>query len=313
MGCIVIQIANRQKATTRVLFWGMDGDFSRQVLENLIEEGVRPIGIVLPDFQEKGNPDPIVQVVPESPISPLPLKNPFMHNSIFQAAWEHQVPLFKIRNLTAPRTLQLLGETQPTVAVVACFPKRIPQIMLDLPSAGFLNLHPSLLPSLRGPYPMFWTFRLDIQPGITVHFMDVGLDTGEIVLQNTIEFPDGISGAEADATMARQGASLLVKACRQLANGTMVRTPQQGVSSNYPRPIPENFSIPSSWTARRAFNFICGTAEWDQSFLIHGPDFNIRVRSAVAYNPEITLAQSLQRDGADAWIRFANGTLHARQ
>jgi methionyl-tRNA formyltransferase len=184
---------------------------------------------------------------------------------------------------------------------------------LNLPPNGFLNLHPSLLPLLRGPYPLFWTFHLGIQAGITLHFMDEGLDTGDIVAQKTIEFPDGINGAQADLLMAKAGTSLLVTACRQLEKGSLNKIPQQGESSTYPKPLEEDFSIPTSWSARRAFNFIRGTEEWGRCYPIKGVDFDFKVRTAVSYDPKSTLPRPFQKNGADMWISFTPGTLHARQ
>lgn len=312
MGCTVIQIVNKPTTRSQLLFWGMNSDFSRQVLENLIAEGKLPVAIVLPDFQEERGVQPIYQVVPQTPKFAIPLKNPYLHNSIFRIAWEHQIPLYKVRDLTSQLTLQMLGKYDPTVGIVACFPKRIPRVILNLPDAGFLNLHPSLLPYLRGPYPLFWTFRLGVRPGVSVHFMDEGLDTGDIVQQKPLEFPDGISAADADSIIAKHGASLLIEACRQVAKGDLIRAPQEGEGSTYSRPGSADFSIPTSWTARRAFNFIRGTANWNHPYLIQGTEFNIHVKSALSFVPGSTHDPALRRDGADVLIRFMNGVLRAR-
>ena len=313
MGRTVIQIVNSPITSPRIVFWGMDGDFSRQVLENFLEEGPQPAVIVLPDFQEKRITDPIVLVAPETPILSLPLKNPYLHNSIFKIAWEHHIPVYNIRDLNSHRSLQILKAYAPALAIVACFPKRIPRTMLDLPDAGFLNLHPSLLPSLRGPFRLFWTFRLNMQPGLTVHFINENLDSGDIVLQKSIEFADGVSSVDAETILAKHGAALLAEACHRYAIGKLTRTPQQGEISTYSRPMSVDFSIPTSWTARHAFNFIRGTADWGQPFLIYGPDIEIKVRSAVTYDPESAIDSSLIRSGADVWVRFADGVLHARK
>ncbi len=313
MGRTVIQIVTKPTTRSKLLFWGMNSDFSRQVLENLIAEGEQPAAIVLPVVQEERDIHPIYRIVPQTPKFSLPLKNPFLHNSIFKLAWEHQIPLYKIRDLTAKQTIQMLAEYDPTVAIVACFPKRIPRKVLNLPDAGFLNLHPSLLPQLRGPYPLFWTFRLGVRPGVSVHFMDEDLDTGDIVRQKPLEFPDGISAVDADSIIAKHGASLLVEACRQVAKGDLVRAPQEGEGSTYSRPGPGDFSIPTSWTARRAFNFIRGTADWNHPYLIHGPEFSMHVRSALTYIPGSTHDPALRRNGADVLIPFKDGILHARQ
>jgi methionyl-tRNA formyltransferase len=145
------------------------------------------------------------------------VSNPYLQPSIIHTGWELNLPVLELRNLTSALTTKALASQPADIAVVACYPFRLPPPILALPSEGFLNLHPSLLPELRGPYPLFWTFRLGKQQtGLTVHYMDSDLDSGDIVLQKKILLPDGIGGPDADALLAQHGASMLALACRSL-------------------------------------------------------------------------------------------------
>jgi methionyl-tRNA formyltransferase len=202
---------------------------------------------------------------------------------------------------------------QADLAIVACFPRLIPEHILAVPPHGFLNLHPSLLPELRGPFPLFWTFRLGQQhTGVTVHHMDAGLDSGDIALQQELFLPDGISGPQADALLAAHGGSLLLDACRRLAAGTLPRIPQHSGGSTYSRPTAEDFQIPTSWSARRAYNFICGTAEWGTPYRITGQGIDLTLREAISFNASASQQQPFQQDGRDCSIQFTPGVLHAR-
>jgi len=304
---------NHNKRDLKLLFWGMSGEFSYLVLETLINAGINICAVVTHASIMTAEMAPIISLEPEPLRSSLPLSSPYMQRTIVHLAWQNQIPAFEIRRLSAPATSAQLAALEADAAVVACFSRRIPQHILTIPPNGFLNLHPSLLPALRGPFPLFWSFRLDQQrSGVTVHYMDEGLDTGDIALQRELTLPDGISGSQADALLAAQGASLLHDACRQLAAGTLPRTPQRGGGSVYARPAISDFHIPTSWTARHAYNFICGTAEWGFPYHISGHGVDLYLRDAISFNSTTVQRDPLLRDGRDCWIQFTPGVLHAR-
>ncbi|MEZ4833421.1 MAG: formyltransferase family protein [Caldilineaceae bacterium] len=78
---------------------------------------------------------------------------------------------------------------------------------------GFLNLHPSLLPHYRGPDPIFWQLRDGVEPmGVTVHWMDVGVDTGDIAAQAPVALEDGLSGPRSN-TAPRSPAHVCCSTC----------------------------------------------------------------------------------------------------
>src|SRR5205823_3279104 len=99
--------------------------------------------------------------------------------------------------------------------------KILPPELLDVPRVGCLNVHPSLLPAHRGPAPLFWTFRHgDPLAGLTVHWMDEGIDTGDIALQEEIPVAEGTSGLDLQRECLERGARLLVEVVQAVATGT---------------------------------------------------------------------------------------------
>ncbi|MFO7679537.1 MAG: formyltransferase family protein, partial [Chloroflexota bacterium] len=189
-----------------VLFFGMLGEFSRLVLQALLEAGFAAVGVVVP--AENGGV-PIRELKPVTAASAgsgLAFQLRPAQANIVHLAWQRGIPVYEVSRLAAPETRQTLAELRPDVACVACFNKRIPAALLALPRHGFLNVHPSLLPHFRGPAPLFWTFRAGVQEtGITIHFMDEGLDSGDIALQAPLTLPDGVSGPEADVLSGSLG------------------------------------------------------------------------------------------------------------
>lgn len=300
-------------APLRVLFLGMGNRFAYRPLHRLIEAGVNICAVVVPGTEEPASGDaPIARLRPQRPSSPLTILNPFLEPNILHLAWEHDIPAWALHQPAAPAALALLRDLNPGAGCVACFSLRLPPALLNLPRHGFLNLHPSLLPAYRGPAPLFWSFqRGETETGVTVHFMDEGLDSGDIALQAPVPFPDGISGAEADQLCSEVGAELLLTALRQLAQGRLAQRPQPAGGSYHPWPEEADFRLDTAWPARRAFNFMRGTVEWGLPYPVDVAGVELALATAVTYRPDGRLGQPLIRGGQTVWLQFAPGILEA--
>ncbi|MCZ7671365.1 MAG: hypothetical protein M5U34_31650 [Chloroflexi bacterium] len=110
--------------------------------------------------------------------------------------------------------------------------------------------------------------------------MDEGLDTGDIAAQAPLTLPTGVSGREADLLTGTLGGQLLVSSLRQLANGSLTRSPQPSGGSAQPWPQAKDFRVPTTWSARRAFNFMRGTAEFGRPYMIEMAAGEIGVEAA---------------------------------
>lgn len=278
-------------------------------LHALLGAGVQVRGIVVAGQQPA---TPIARLAPDRPASPIPIAMPYLARDIVHVAWERDIPAFAVGRPPDGATLAALAGLRADAACVACFPRRIPAPLLELPALGFLNLHPSLLPAYRGPAPLFWAFRDGERAiGVTVHFMDEQFDTGDIALQAPLELPDGISGAEADRACASLGGRLLVEALRGLQRGTLARRRQPDGGSYYSWPTADDFTLDLAWTARRAFNFMRGTAEWGRPYPVEAGGARLELAAALSYTEVGVLGAAYERSGRDVRIQFAAGVLHA--
>lgn len=312
MADLVLQMKNFSSQEPDFLFLGMPAAFSIRVLDGLLQAGKRPSAIWIADDNVHSSAS-VSRMQPEISRSELPLVKPYLQEGLAQLAWEHNIPVFLVGDISSPDTVELLESLQIDLGIVACFPMRLPQEILTVPRFGFLNLHPSLLPAYRGPFPLFWAFRHGLQEsGITLHHVDIRMDTGDIVEQTNVFIPDGIGVKEADALFATEGTALILNALSDLAAGSLAGHAQGAGASTYGRPSEEDFIIPTEWTAQRAFNFMRGTAEWQMPYRIQGDDFEILVRSAVACNGEATMGAPIVSQGNECWIMFRIGILHAR-
>jgi methionyl-tRNA formyltransferase len=329
----------------RVLFFGMEGRFSRAPLAALLEAELEVCAVVVPHPAGVAGDGAPLRVLPPPRRRPheLPIATSPSEPTIVGLAWAHGVPVLEVDRLAHPETLAALHDLRPDVLCVACFPRLLPRKLLDLARHGGLNVHPSLLPAYRGPAPLFWVFHgqtshspsaststpvqstgADARPGaplwlpneglgnagVTVHLLDDHADTGDIVAQAPIVLPDGITYSAAERVCSQEGARLLVEALEAIAAGRSMRRPQPQVDLP-PAPVPTDadFVITPDWSARRAYNFLRGVGEWGRPMTISVGEERFIVREAISYDAEATMGEPLQRVDRRLRIRCSPGAL----
>lgn len=297
----------------RVMFFGMTGRFSAPPLRSLIEAGLTPQTVIIPAASASAATPPR-RLTPPAPVSTdLPLLDPYLEQNSVHLAWAHHLPVYEVGSLTAAGSLDLLAAFEPDIIIVACFSLLLPSAVLDLPRYGCLNLHPSLLPAYRGPTPLFWLARQgEQQGGVTLHYLDEGLDTGDIVAQSVLDWPEDLSGIEFEQHCAVEGGRLAVDVLRQLDAGQpLPRQPQPPEKSSYfSAPTAKDFIIPTHWPAHRAFSFLRRAEGWP--LVIALDDKTILIRIAISYEPEQTLPTPYIFKEDELWVQFNPGVVRMR-
>lgn len=131
----------------------------------------------------------------------------------------------KVRN--NPEFVEQLKNINPDVICVVAYGKIIPKEILDIPRLGCINVHGSLLPKYRGAAPIQWAvLNGDTETGITTMFMDVGMDTGDMINKEVVQIGDDETTGELWDRLSIIGANLLVKTLEDLENGTYKREKQ---------------------------------------------------------------------------------------
>jgi methionyl-tRNA formyltransferase len=208
----------------RIVFMGMTEQFTLIPFQALVDAEVNMAGLVLP--RPRADSEGPRWLKPMPPPGDLPmLSSPVTLNAAHLAAGAG-IPILEVGSLKDPRAFDALDSLAPDLICAACFPRLLPGRWLDRPRFGCLNLHPSLLPAYRGRDPLVDQFKAgERHTGVTLHFMDEGVDTGDIVSQAEVPFPDGITLSEAESLTAQAGAQLLLEALRLLPN--LPRRPQE--------------------------------------------------------------------------------------
>lgn len=303
-----------QIAGLRILFFGLPSGASALALQGLLREGWNVVAVVVPaELVPHLLPDhspPVTNLSPPVTAS-IPLGDIPEPADTLAVGWTSGVPVLAVSDLLHSQTQTVLTGLDVDVACVACYPHRIPQAILRRPRLGFINLHPSLLPAYRGPSPLFWQLRDGAPAGVTIHYMDENLDTGPIAAQQVVLLPDGISGPEATRLLTGAGLELLQGVLRELAEGTIRRWPQPPGGSYQRQPQTGDFSLSTEWPARRAFNFMRGTADWGRAYSVTVAGETLSLSMADSYN-DLELGRPSVRHGRNILIRFNPGILYAR-
>ncbi len=190
----------------RVVFMGTP-DFAVPTLQHLIDSECSVVGVVCQPDRPSGRGKKIQC----GPVKALALAQ--------------NIPVFQPEKMKAPEFLETLQSWNPDVIVVAAFGRILPQVILDLPPKGCVNVHGSLLPKYRGAAPIQWAvINGEAETGVTIMMMDAGLDTGAILEQAVMPISAEDTAGDVASRMAEIGGRLLVPTLQQWVAGSI--TPQ---------------------------------------------------------------------------------------
>ena len=156
-------------------------------------------------------------------------------------ALKHHLPIEYLRTSKALKTCYEHTTDRPDAAIVAAFGLLIPSSLLAIPRLGFLNIHPSLLPLLRGPSPIQSAlFYGDRATGVTIILMDDEMDHGPILAQQTTTIVAEDDFSTLHERLAHIGARLMIKTLALYNQGALAPTPQQHDQATYTKKITRN-------------------------------------------------------------------------
>jgi methionyl-tRNA formyltransferase len=149
-----------------------------------------------------------------------------------------RVPVYQTSSVRDPVFMRWVTSLNPDLIVIFSCNQIIPEEIITLPRCGCINVHPSLLPKYRGAHPHFWVLvKGEAVTGVTVHYVDVGVDSGDIVIQQVLPIHPRDTMFSLNERLNQLGARLLVKAVQSIRNGTAPRIPQDHARASYFPPL----------------------------------------------------------------------------
>ncbi|MBQ4072042.1 MAG: methionyl-tRNA formyltransferase [Clostridia bacterium] len=216
----------------RIMFMGTP-DIARETLATLLRRGHDIVAVVTREDKVRGR---------GNATTPTPVK---------ALALEHGIPVYTPSTLRDETFASLLSEYDPELIAVVAYGKILPKSVLDYPKHGCLNLHVSLLPAYRGAAPIQRSVMDgNTETGVTVMYMDEGLDTGDIISRAVFEISPTDTAGDIHDRAAEVGSELLSSAIYDIEAGRATRTPQDHALATYAAKIEKedcrvDFSLPA--------------------------------------------------------------------
>lgn len=215
----------------KIVFMGTP-DFAVDTLRKLIEAGHSILAVVTQPDKPKGR---------GKEVAFPPVK---------EAALEYHLPVYQPKKVRDPEFITFLRELNMDVIVVVAFGQILSVDILEMPRYGCINVHASLLPKYRGAAPIQWAvINGDEESGVTTMRMDVGIDTGDMIMKAKVALSEEETGGSLFEKLSVVGADLCVKTLNALENGTATFEKQEEALA----------------THVKTFNKSTGLIDWDQS------------------------------------------------
>jgi len=190
----------------RIAFSG-DRDIAVWVLRRILLD-IRPLALLIPEKTIASHAGKLIDLC-----SYLPADNILIGQEFRQ-----------------PTGVKLLKQLNLDFIIAVHFPYIIPSEVLFIPTQGVLNLHPAFLPYNRGWHTPSWAILENTPIGATLHFIDKGIDTGDIVHQKQISISPGDTAHSLYQRLKKLGLEVFEEAWPQILSGTYTRKPQSSTS-----------------------------------------------------------------------------------
>jgi methionyl-tRNA formyltransferase len=237
-----------------------------------------------------------------------------------ELALTHGIPVYQPLNFKTPEAVSELANLKADLMVVVAYGLILPKSVLDAPRLGCINVHASILPRWRGAAPIQRAIEAgDSETGVTIMQMDVGLDTGDMLIKTQCPILPEDTGGSLHDKLICLGAQALLAALDQIENGTAKPEKQDDTQSSYAPKLSKDeaaldwkLGAPELARKVRAFNpFPVAHTKLQGA----GDDARIRVWAAKASDKasSLTLGSITQVTDEGVWVACATGQLILEQ
>ena len=278
----------------RIIFAGTP-DFAARHLDALLASGHQVVGV----FTQPDRPAGRGKKLMPSPVKVL--------------AEAHNLPVFQPVSLRPQENQQLIADLNADVMVVVAYGLILPKAVLDMPRLGCINVHGSLLPRWRGAAPIqraLWAG--DVETGVTIMQMDVGLDTGDMLYKLACPITDEDTSATLYDKLAELGPQGLIDTLKQLADNSATPDVQDEALVTYAEKLSkEEARIDWSLSAAQLERCIRAFNPWPMSWLeIDGQPVKVWQASVIAGDANAKPGTILDASKQGIQVATAEGILN---
>jgi methionyl-tRNA formyltransferase len=285
-----------QPQNIRTIFMGTP-DFALQTLQGLVDAGCNLIAVYTQPDRPKGR---------GKQLAAPPIK---------ELALQHDIPVYQPLKLRQPEAVAELEAFAPDLIVVVAYGQILPKSVLDIPRYGCINVHASLLPRYRGAAPINKAIiDGETETGITTMYMDIGLDTGDMLVKKTLSIGPQETAGELHDRLAVLGRETMEETLQQLCAGTLQRQVQDNDQSTYAAMMKkEDGRINWNRPAVEVHNQIRGLDPWPGAYT----SLNGELLKLARTSPEITTGDKpgsiISTDNNGVRIACGTGSLLVRE
>ncbi|MEZ4600874.1 MAG: methionyl-tRNA formyltransferase [Syntrophotaleaceae bacterium] len=280
----------------RTVFMGTP-DFALPTLEGLVEAGVSVCAV----YTQPDRPSGRGKKLTAPPVKEL--------------ACRLGIPVHQPGRLRDPAVIEELRQISPDLIVVVAYGQILPKSVLEIPRFGCINVHASLLPRYRGAAPINKAVMDGEQvTGVTTMLMDVGLDTGDILVKRATEIGPDETAGELHDRLALLGREAMEETLQRLVAGKLTREPQDDRLSSYaPMLKKEDGLVDWEQDARSLHNLVRGLNPWPGAFTYLQGEM-LKISGTSVENGSGGAPGTIQEAGPDG-IRIAcgQGVLRVRE
>jgi len=236
----------------RVVFMGTP-EFAVASLDALVQAGFNVVGVIT------------------APDKPAGRGMQMQQSAVKKYAVEHGLHVMQPEKLKNPDFLQQLRNLHANIQVVVAF-RMLPEVVWNMPAMGTINVHSSLLPQYRGAAPINWAvINGETETGVTTFKLKHEIDTGDILLQQSMPIGPNENAGEVHDRMKELGAQLLVKTLLGLLDGSVKEVNQASMAgSNETKHAPKLFTdtcrIDTSKPVHMVHNLVRGLSPFPGAF-----------------------------------------------
>tara|TARA_A100001037_G_C15112905_1_gene619915 strand:+ start:1034 stop:1807 length:774 start_codon:yes stop_codon:yes gene_type:complete len=187
------------------------------------------------------------------------LEDNALHDSLLKYAGLECLEIVRDKKLSDPQLIYSFNKIQPEIIFCIGGTRLIPKDILEVPKLGCINIHPALLPKYRGRYSTAHAiFNGESRTGVTLHWLDQGIDSGPIISQKTIKIEPNDTAKTLWEKFCSEGERLFEEFLELWLSGNKIpsKIQDESLATYYPKGLPNDGEIDWSWSGEKIRNFI---------------------------------------------------------
>ena len=268
----------------KIVFMGTP-DFAVGALQAIIDAGHDVVAVVTQPDKPKGR------------------GKEMQYTPVKQCAVAAGIPVFQPVKIKTPESVETLRGYEADLFVVAAFGQILSREILEMPKFGCINIHASLLPRYRGAAPIQWAIiDGEQETGVTIMQMDVGLDTGDMLMKKIVPITPEETGESLHDKLMEAGAALIVEALPKIEAGELIPEKQKDEDSCYAKMLTKQLGhIDWADSAVAIERLIRGLNSWPSAYTYYNGK-TLKIWEAKVSDSEEEKQLSTQMDGRPGMI-----------